>query len=242
MVEEDEKKPGEGEDAPPSETQLQQERDPDEAVIAEQAIVHYANWVLEEIQDSVVDSIDAFGNWVQSQADPQSFDNRALFSELGRTFLHQMGKLFGGGHTPIYEHLFSQLDGAVDQAWSQEADAPLFIHELARAARDAMWYLRDNFQAILSNHWDQLRDLAYEGSTEFIPVLHHLGLPTIDFDAQHLTHALTRDGEAFRLTIPAAKEEATRDADVAPDAESEARAEEQKQLFDDEESEKQAAI
>ena len=39
--------------------------------------------------------------------------------------------------------------------------------------RDCSWYLRDNLESVLSNQWDELRDLAYEGSTDFIPALHY---------------------------------------------------------------------
>ncbi|HEY7955364.1 MAG: hypothetical protein ACHQ17_12940 [Polyangia bacterium] len=237
LEEEDQKKPGEGE-APPSETMLTESRDPDEAVIAEQAILHYVHWVLEEVQESIVDAVDSFGTWVISQADPSIFDNPAFFDQTGRAFLSQMSALFGGA-TPIYQHLCGQLDGAVDQAASQEVQAPLFVHELARATRDAMWYLRDNLQTILSNQWDQLRDLAYEGSTEFIPLVHMLGLPTVDLDASQIASALVDEGERFRLTIPAAKEEATKDAGIDADPESESKAEAQKQTFDDEAGEKQ---
>ena len=84
---EEEKKPGEGDDQPPSETVLEKQRDPDEAVFAEQAIHEYATWILDQFRESALGAIDAVTSWMASQSDPSVFDNNALFAQLNDSFM-----------------------------------------------------------------------------------------------------------------------------------------------------------
>jgi hypothetical protein len=233
MVEEQEEKP-----QPPSETVLEQKVNPDQAIFAEQAIHHYANWVLDQFRESLTSTLDGFGNWLISQGDPKMFDNAAFLEGAARVQLDQVMKLFGGAQTPIGQALRPMLDGAIDQAVRQESQASLFMTQLSRTARDACWYLRDNLQGVLAGQWDQLRDLAYEGSTEFIPVLHQLGLPRAELNTAALTAALTAEAERFRATIPLKQEAATKDTDAAKDPEPEVQKDQQD--FASQEGKKQA--
>jgi hypothetical protein len=132
-----------------------------------------------------------------------------------------------------------EVGGAVDAAARQESQAQVFLHEVARAVRDACWYLRDNLQALLANHWDHLRDLAYEGSTDFIPALHHLGLPSVDADTSKLTGALTREAHAFQKSLPKKQEEAAKDVPAEATGDKQ-EAEQAQQVFEEEEGQKQA--
>jgi hypothetical protein len=239
--EEDPKKPGEGQ--PPSETMLQQERDPDEAVFAEQAIHHYISWVLDQIRPGLESALESFGDWTLSQADSKIFDNQGFFAELTRAFLQQMGDLMGGAKSPIAEHLLPILSDPLDEAQRGTGSASQFASEMSRSARDACWYLRDNTTSVLSNQWDALRDLAYEGSTEFIPVLHQFGLPSADFQPQQLTQAMIEEAEKFRATVPKQKEEAQEQQPEAKKQEGQEadQAEKDKQAFDEQEGKKQAS-
>ena len=94
--------------------------------------------------------------------------------------------------------------------------------------------MRDNLQGILSNEWDQLRDLAYEGSQDFIPALHAFGMPAADWSAKDMQSAMTSIAEKLRDSQPKTQEEA---AEKDPKQEEE----EQNQLMMEEEEKKQAA-
>jgi hypothetical protein len=180
---ENEDKGLEDENAPPPESILDsgKQRDPDEAVFAEQAIHHYASDVLEQFRQSIETATSAFTAWVESQNSPQTFDNGGFNAQIGDVFLQQMVSSCGGRDTPIGGAMFDQLEGLVDEAVRQEDETSYFVEALTRGARDFTWYLRDNLQGVLTNEWDQLRDLAYEGSTDFIPALHAFGLPKADW-------------------------------------------------------------
>lgn len=231
---EEEKKPGEGEDQPPSETVLEKQRDPDEAVFAEQAIHEYATWILDQFRESALGAIDGLSSWIASQADPSVFDNNALFAQLNDAFMGASLDAFGGAGTPIATAMQPILSGAVDQAERQEKQASYFVTEMQRAMRDATWYLRDNLQGILANQWDQIRDLAYEGSTEFIPVLHQLGLPALNFDAAGFTAKLSATADAYRQTVPQKKEQVEEQAQTEqPKPEDEQSAKDSQQQFQD---------
>lgn len=206
---EDDKQKGQGA-PPPSETVLEtgKERDPDEAVFAEQAIHAYANQCLDQFRDGVQAALDGFMAWVASQPDAQAFDNTGFNAQIGEAFQHQMLKACGGHHTPIGAALNEQLGSCIDQAVRDEHEASFFLTELGRAARDFTWYLRDNLQAVLDHHWDHLRDLAYEGSTDFIPALHHYGMPRLDWSPDHLQHKMTSIAEKAQKSKPKTQEEA----------------------------------
>ncbi len=223
---------------PPTEAQLEQEADPDQAVFAEQAIHSYATWALDQFRESLTSTLDNFGNWVMSQGDAEMFDNGAFFESVGQVALGQIMELFGGSATPIGQAVYRMVGGSLDQAVRQEAEASLFVAELSRTARDACWYLRDNLSGILANQWDQLRDLAYEGSSEFIPVLHQLGLPLAELDTATLQSSMVGEAERYRASVPREQEAATKDVDGAKEADP--KAEENQKTFDDEEGQKQA--
>jgi hypothetical protein len=210
MAENEDKKLEEGAPAPPPETILetQEQRDPDEAVLAEQAIHHYAGDVLDQFRQSVETALSAFTSWVQSQNDPQVFDNAGFNTQIGEAFLQQMMSACGGQDTPIGAAMFEQLDGLVDEAVAQEQETSFFVEMLSSGARDFTWYLRDNLQGVLTNEWDQLRDLAYEGSTDFIQALHAFGMPKPDWSAAQMTSTMVAIAEKLREGTPKTQEEA----------------------------------
>jgi hypothetical protein len=182
------------------------QRDPDEAVFAEQAIHHYANDVLDmfrEQAEMAMSQVDAF---LQMQSEKDAFNERFFLETLGDNFLDMAMGLFGGKDSPIATAIFPMLDGMVDMS-ARGCDAQAFVNDMSRELRDASWYLRDNLQAVLSNQWDELRDLAYEGSTDFIPALHAYGLPQIDFDAKELSTPMIDQAQLTLDAIPKMKEE-----------------------------------
>jgi hypothetical protein len=205
---EEEKKP-DGGDAPPPETILDTaQRDPDEAAFAEQAILEYAHEVLASFGDGVQSAVDAVAAWVESQNAAELFNNAGFAAQMGDAFLQQMLTACGGKDTPIGAALFEQLDGEVDQAARSDRDVASVMSDFGSSARDFAWYLRDNLQSVLSNQWDQLRDLAYEGSTDFIPAIHAFGLPEFGFSPTEMQSALITVADATRQNAPKTQQEA----------------------------------
>lgn len=237
MKEDDEDKP-EG----ATQAQLEQQIDPEQAVFAEQAIFAYANWVLDQFREQLVAAVDAFGAWALSANEDHALDSAAFMNGLATVAEGQLVALFGGRDTPVGAHLVGLVEGPIDQAARQEEEVAFFVAEVSRAARDACWYLRDNVQAILSNQWDRLRDLAYEGSTEFIPVLHQLGFPRAELNAADLQATLQAEADRYKASLPRNKEEATKDVQAEQDPAAEQDAEQDKQAFQAEaEPQKQAS-
>jgi hypothetical protein len=114
----------------------------------------------------------------------------------------------GGSDTPIGRAAIDQVDGVIDQAVRSEHEADLFMAELRSGARDFTWYVRDNLSGILANQWDQLRDLAFEGSTDFIPALHALGLPAFGWSGAAMQSTLIAQAESTRAGQPKTQQEA----------------------------------
>lgn len=235
MAENEDKKLEEGDQGPPPETVLETEkqRDPDEAVLAEQAIHHYASDVLDRFRQSLETALSAFTSWVESQNDPQVFNNPGFNTQIGDVFLEQMMSACGGRDTPIGAAMYDELEGLVDQAVRDEEETSYFIEALSRGARDFTWYLRDNLQSVLSNQWDQLRDLAYEGSTDFIAALHAFGMPKAEWSPGDMQSTMVVIAEKLRDSTPKTPEEA-----VEKDPEQDKQ--EEQQLLAEEEDKKQA--
>jgi hypothetical protein len=230
---ENEEKELEDQEGPPPEAILETEkqRDPDEAVFAEQAIHHYAAQALDQFRQGVEQALSAFTAWVESQNDPETFDNAGINAQIGSAFLEQMMSACGGKDTPIGAAMFGQLDSLIDEAAREEEQTSFFVEALASGARDFTWYLRDNLQSVLSNEWDQLRDLAYEGSTDFIAALHAFGMPRQDWSPTDMQSTLVAIADKLREGKPKTQEEA-----VEKDPKQEE--EEQQQLLAQEEDKK----
>ncbi|MDB4964451.1 MAG: hypothetical protein JWN44_140 [Myxococcales bacterium] len=233
--EEEEEKKVDG-DQPPPEAILETEkqRDPDEAAFAEQAIHAYAEEILQSFRENVETALDAFMAWVETNNTEQQFDNAGFTQQIGDVFLQQMLSACGGKDTPIGAAMLDQLGPLVELAVRQEQQSSFFVTELSRGARDFTWYLRDNLQSVLSNDWDQLRDLAYEGSQDFIPALHAFGMPAAEWSATDMQSAMTAIAEKLRDGAPKTQEEAL---DKDPKQEEE----EQNQLLMEEEEKKAAS-
>jgi hypothetical protein len=235
MAKDEEEKKAEGEQPPP-ETILETEkqRDPEEATLAEQAIHAYAEEILQTFRESVENALDGFMAWVESNNDGKLFDNAGFNTQIGDVFLQQMLAACGGKDTPIGAAMYEQLASHIDQTARDENETYFFITELSRSARDFTWYLRDNLQGVLSHEWDQLRDLAYEGSRDFIPALHAFGLPAADWSAADMQATMIAIAEKLRDSQPKTQDEAV---EKNPKKEEE----EQQQLLLEEEENKKAA-
>jgi hypothetical protein len=233
---ENEQKKVDGDQGPPPEAVLdtEQQRDPDEAVFAEQAIHHYAQQVLDQFRNSVETAMSAFTAWVESQNDKQLFNNPGFNAQIGDVFLQQMMSACGGQDTPIGASMYADLEGLVDWAAREEEETSFFVDSLSRSARDYTWFLRDNLQAVLTNQWDQLRDLAYEGSTDFIPALHAFGMPKAEWSPADMSGTMIAIAEKVRDGAPKTQEEA-----VEKDPKQEEQ--EQQQVLAEEADKKQAS-
>ena len=233
---ENEQKKVDGDQGPPPEAVLdtEKQRDPDEAVFAEQAIHHYAQQVLDQFRNSVETAMSAFTAWVESQNDKQLFNNPGFNAQIGDVFLQQMMSACGGQDTPIGASMYADLEGLVDWAAREEEETSFFVDSLSRSARDYTWFLRDNLQAVLTNQWDQLRDLAYEGSTDFIPALHAFGMPKAEWSPADMSGTMIAIAEKVRDGAPKTQEEA-----VEKDPEQEKQ--EQAQVLAEQEDKKQAS-
>lgn len=240
MAEDDKKNPNEDPNQPPTEEQLATEkRDPDEAVFAEQAIREYAGWVIDTFLQNVEQATSDFAAWVSSQTEQATFNDAGFFDQAQKAFSDQILSMCGGADSPVGQVMASQLNDTISMAIRDESEASFFIDQMWRAARDGAWYLRDNVQAILSNQWDSLLDLAYEGSTEFIPVIHQFGLPPADWNPSDLSGNLIATGEAYAATVPKKQEEAMEEAPKEEGSseegeEKEAEAEEAQEEFQEE--------
>ncbi len=234
MAKEEEEKQAE-EDQPPPETLLEQpkQRDPDEAAMAEQAIHEYAEEVLNQFRDQVETALADFAAWATGQKDSAELDNPGFFEHIGHAFLKQMTAACGGKDTPIGAFIHQQLDGVIDQAVRDEEELGMFVSQLSSGARDFTWALRDNLQSVLSGQWDQLRDLAYEGSTDFIAALHAFGMPKADWSPSDMQSTMVTIAEKLRDSTPKTPEEA-----VEKDPEQDKQ--EEQQLLANEEEKKQA--
>jgi hypothetical protein len=217
----------EEEDNKPDETILEkkEERDPDEAVFAEQAIHHYANDVLDMFRDQIDTAMSSLESFLMSQTDQSVFNDRNFLDGFGDQFMQHVMNAFGGQQTPIAQAVFPMIDGMVDES-ARDCNAMEFVHDLSTVLRDASWFIRDNLESILSNQWDELRDLAYEGSTDFIPALHAYGLPQIDFDAKSMTQPMEQYAAEFQALQPKKKEEEIEQDQVAQFEEEEKKLEE----------------
>jgi hypothetical protein len=230
---ENEEKQLEDEQGPPPEAILEspKQRDPDEAVFAEQAIHHYAAEALDKFRQNVESALSSFSAWVESQNAPETFDNAGFNTQIGDVFLQQMMSACGGKDTPIGCAMFESLDSLIDEAVREEEETSFFVEALSRGARDFTWHLRDNLQGVLTNEWDQLRDLAYEGSTDFIAALHAFGMPQQDWSPTDMNSTMIAIAEKLREGTPKTQEEA-----VEKDPKQEE--EEQQQLLAQEEDKK----
>jgi hypothetical protein len=220
----------EDEDNKPNETILEkEERDPDEAVFAEQAIHHYAETVLAQFRDQAEMAMSQLESFITSQNDKEAFNERNFLDGMGQVFLDQVMNLFGGRDSPIAQAIFPMVDGGIDFS-VRESQAQPFCHDMAALLRDVTWYVRDNLQMVLSNQWDELRDLAYEGATDFIPALHAYGLPEIDFDSRALSQPMMDMAQAHLDLRPKMKEEKVEQDQMAQFEEEEKKVEEQQQI------------
>jgi hypothetical protein len=177
-------------------------------VMAEQAIHHYAGDALRHFEHAVASAMSHLAAYATANNAEHELDNTGFFESLGQSFLGQLMEQLGGQDSPIGVAAFQILDGKVDEA-ARDGDIATFLDHLGLAVRDATAFLRDNLQSVLTNQWDELRDLAYEGSTEFIHPLHDLGLPKPTFKAHDLEKPLEKETEAYLKALPKdeAKEE-----------------------------------
>lgn len=209
---EDKKKPGDGAPPPTSETILAKPtKDAGEAANAEHSIRGYLTERLAEWNEQMQDAIDTLDTWIASQTQEAQagFDQRGYFDALGDRFLGELYDVAGGRGTPIMDALAGEANNTVSFAQHSEFEAHYFLVQLQRSVRDACWYVRDAAPSVLSNQWPELLDLAYQGSTEFVPALHALGLPLRNFKPAELSGRLVEHAQAWRDARQPAKEQAT---------------------------------
>jgi hypothetical protein len=206
MAAEEDKKQPDSEGPPPETILATQERDPDEAVFAQEAIQRYAAELLDAFRDQIENAMDGVKGWASAQT--EAVNDSGLMGQLGKAFLAQMLAACGGAGTPLGQAAFEKIDGVVDMGVRQETDTGLFLDGLTNGARELTWDLRDNLASLLSNQWDQLLDLAYEGSTDFIPALHAFGLPSAGWSGKAMESAMIAQAGQALAAAPRTQEEA----------------------------------
>jgi hypothetical protein len=208
---EDEQKKGEGAPPPPSETILDsapKERDPDEAVLAEDSIHSYAVAALDHFRESAEKALDGVVGWIESQGSVDELNHNGVTARLGASYLDLLLGACGGKDTPIGAKLFEEIDSEIDWAVRNEVEATTVVGTLSRCARDFSWYIRDNLQYVLSHQWDQLRDLAYGGSTDYVALLHALGMPQFSWTGESLQSGMIAVAENVLANKPKTAQEA----------------------------------
>ena len=240
---EEQKEVDDDEPKPNKEIFLEKEqRDPDEAVFAEQAIHHYASDVMEMFRDQVDAAMSELSGFLSSQTEKEELDNGQYLETLGSAFLEKSMEAFGGSDTPIGRALYSDIAAKIDQA-VQGGNAHHFVKDAKSALKDASHNVKENLDSILSGEWDELRDLAYEGSTDFVAALHAYGLPAIDFDGKALSEPMMDVTQQYLDALPKEKEQAIEQGQVEEFAEQEAKMEEpEMQNLLEEEEEKEVVM
>jgi hypothetical protein len=208
---EDEQKKGEGAAPPPSETVLDsapKQRDPNVAVEAEDSIHTYAVSALDNFREASEKALDGVIGWIESQSSAEDFNNHGVNAKLGSSYLDLLLSACGGRDTPIGAKLYEEVDSQIDWAVRNEVESTTVVDFLSRTTRDFTWYIRDNLKFVLSHQWDQLRDLAYEGSTDFVALLHGLGMPQFSWTGESLQSGMIAVGENVLANKPKTAQEA----------------------------------
>jgi hypothetical protein len=236
MAEEDKKKPGEG---GPDETTLQvEQRDPDEMVFAEQAIHHYVSDVIERFVDEAESAFSMVNSHLGALEEMHLLNNMPILEGLASEMAQEVLGIFGGAESPIAHALSNDLFRAAGQA-ARGGQVLGMVHEMGYAVRDAAWFVRDNLQSVLAGEWDELRDLAYEGETMFIPLLHSLGVPAVELTAQDIAQELIDeiDETVEKLPREAAEVKLDEASVVTPEAKEEEQVVQQELMEEEEQKE-----
>jgi hypothetical protein len=220
-----------------------QERDPDEALIAEEAILSYVHEVMAAVGPQLQDAMESLSAHIAAEADATVFNDAGYLDMAGQATMDQIGEVFGGKDSPIAQAIMPDLSTKIDELMAAQATGDKFATDLGTACRDACWFVRDNIQGILASQWDQLRDLAYEGSTDFIPLIHQLGMPPMDTDSKAVAQPLMAASDEYKATKPQEKEEAAEKEGVEQEGEkAEVAEEQQEKLLADEEEKAALAV
>src|SRR5207253_4588935 len=92
----DQKQLDDDEDKPNKEIFLEKEqRDPDEAVFAEQAIRHYASDVIDMFRDQVESAMSELQSFLSAKTEKDDLNNGYFLETLGSAFLEKSMDLFG---------------------------------------------------------------------------------------------------------------------------------------------------
>ena len=202
-VEEAGKKPGEPGQDPTQETILEEKQDDAGGGQASDSIRYFIKDRLAEFYDDMEGAIDNFEAYLGGQtAEFQTaFNQRGFFSFLGDRFEEDLFQITGGAQ-PMMTALVGEVHNATSQAEHSSGNIGNYINNaLRRGTRDACWFVRDAAPDILASHWKQLEALAADGSNQFIPALHHLGLPSVAFNPGEFTKTLIGHADQYRRTM-----------------------------------------
>jgi hypothetical protein len=234
-----EKKPGEEDENPAvQEMILEKAHNPEEAREAEHAIRSFVRERLQRWYNEMEAAIDRLEAWIlaQPQEEQQMFSERGFFDSIGDRFQGELLHIAGGRGTPVMDAIVEEVDLSVESAQHNEFQVGPFLNEMRRGLRDACWYMRDACQAILSNQWADLLDLATRGSMEFIPALFQMGLPSEKSTTELMAHKLTNHADEYRKAIGPMKDAvADKSNEKGVDEEKKLEAEEEAKDLDDEE-------
>lgn len=228
----------------PDETILEEKppRDPDEMVFAEQAIHHYADQVMTQFRDSIESAMSAVSGFLSSQVDTNPQLDASFQQAMATSFMDHLLEQCGGADTPIGIAMYEQIERHINALLSTEGEASDLVTDLGGYAIDATYQVEDNLESVLSGDWDNLRDLAYEGATDFIPVLHALGMPEANSSQHEMSEPMIADAQAVLDALPKKTEETIDQSQLAMVEEEQEKMDEQQEedlTLDEEEKEAQ---
>lgn len=164
------------EDAAKIEQPVERTRDPDEAVIAEEAIHHYTEYTTNQFQKAMRGELRRFRHWVASHPNPAEFNNPAFFQQAGSAFLQALVGQLGGASSPVMDALLPQLQ-QIEQSAATMEDMPDFLRTLEQSLNLTSDTLNNSLPTVLAPYWRELTEKGYEGELNFVPLLHSLGVP-----------------------------------------------------------------
>ncbi len=214
-IEEAKKPEGDQPDAA-KEMLLEQQADPEAQDQAEQSVRSYVGQRLGEFIEEMDNTFDGVEAWVLSQSEDRraSLNQGGYFDFLGARLEQELLNLAGGA-TPLMSALVGELHNANDFSARSTPNISLFMAGGPRSGlKYGAWYVRDAVDGLLGDKWSEILTLAANGSEQFIPALHLLGIPTLDFNPAELTATLQQASEDYLATVGTQKEE-VKEADQA---------------------------
>ena len=203
------KKPGSGEPSALQKDLLDTDRDVSGSE-AQYTIHCFIRDRLQEFTYEVEAAADAFEAWVNSQQEDfrVAFNQHGFMSFLGQQFMAELANVVGGPGLPLMNAMIGEINIAASFNEHAAEDLSTFINNvLRRGTRDACWYIRDSWQALLGDRLKDIEPLAADGNIEFVPAIYQLGLPSRAFKPADFSQTLIDHAEGYRRSMGLKRDE-----------------------------------